>query len=91
MYYVYILTNFHNTTLYVGMTNDLARRMYEHKNEVNEEFTKLYQIHKLVYYECFLRVNDAIMREKQIKKLSRKNKDKLIGNTNPSWQELPVQ
>ncbi len=67
MYYVYIMTNEHNTTLYVGVTNDLTRRVYEHKYEVNKGFTKQYQLHKLIYFETFFEVNDAIAREKQLK------------------------
>ena len=91
MYFVYIMTNEHNTTLYVGVTNDLTRRVYEHKYEVNEGFTKKYQLHKLIYFETFFGVEDAIAREKQLKKLSRKNKEKLIGEVNPTWEEIPCE
>ena len=88
MYYVYILTNTHNTVLYTGVTNDLTRRVYEHKNGVVEGFTKRYKIHKLVYYECFSQIEDAIACEKKVKKLSRANKEKLINAMNPRWEEL---
>lgn len=88
MYYVYIMTNNHNTVLYVGVTNNLERRVYEHKNEVIEGFTKRYQIHKLVYYESFDGVNDAIAYEKALKKLSRSNKEKRINEKNPTWRDL---
>ena len=68
MYYTYILTNKTNTVLYIGMTNDLHRRLYEHKNELLGGFTKKYHIHKLVYYEGFASPQHAIAREKQLKK-----------------------
>ena len=66
-YYIYILTNFENGTLYTGVTNDLARRIYEHKNKLVEGFTKKYELDKLVYYEIFDNIKCAILREKQIK------------------------
>ena len=88
MYYVYILTNFNNRILYTGVTNNLERRIYEHKNGVLDGFTKKYQVHKLIYYECHSRIEDAIAREKKIKKLSRANKEKLIATTNPNCDEL---
>ncbi len=91
MYFVYIMTNVHNTTLYVGVTNDLMRRVYEHKHEVNKGFTQQYQLHKLIYFETFFVVEDAIAREKQLKKLSRKNKKKLIGEANPTWEDIPCE
>ena len=76
-YYVYIMTNTHNTVLYTGMTNDLARRVYEHKNGLGSVFTKKYNVHKLVYYEIGNDVNAVIAREKkQIKGGSRKKKTK---------------
>ena len=64
MYYVYILTNKSNHVLYIGVTNNLKRRLYEHKNELIDGFTKRYHIHKLVYYEHFQNIDDAIAREK---------------------------
>lgn len=66
-YYVYILTSKENTALYVGVTNDLRRRLIEHKNELADGFTKRYHLHKLVYYEEYSEINDAISREKQLK------------------------
>ena len=88
MYYVYILTNTTNQVLYTGFTNHLARRIWEHRNGVNEGFTKKYKVHKLVYYEAFGHANDAITREKQIKKYLRSHKIKMIEDTNPSWRDL---
>ena len=75
-------------TLYVGMTNNLERRVYEHKNKLIEGFTKKYNINKLVYYETFDNVNDAIRREKQIKGWLRIKKIKLIESMNPKWKDL---
>ena len=69
MYYVYILTNSNNKVMYVGVTNDLQRRLYEHKNELIDGFTRKYHVHNLVYYESHKWVKDAILREKQIKGL----------------------
>ena len=77
-YYVYILTN----------TNNLQRRVYEHKTGVFEGFTKKYRVHKLVYYENCHDVNDAIRREKQLKAWSREKKNKLVESINPEWKEL---
>lgn len=88
MYYVYILTNKTNHVLYTGVTNDLVRRIAEHKSGINEGFTKKYQVNKLVYYECFGEIKDAIAREKQIKKHLRSWKITLIENQNPQWQDL---
>ena len=70
-YYVYILSNKANTVLYIGVTNNLERRIYEHKNGVLEGFTKKYNVHKLVYFEMCGDIKDAIAREKQLKKWSR--------------------
>ena len=86
-YYVYILTN-KSKTLYTGVTNNLTRRMYEHKNKLVEGFTKKYNLTKLVYYELFNNINDAIRREKQIKGLLRKKKIALIEMINPKWEDL---
>ena len=66
-YYVYIVTNFNNTTFYIGVTNDLERRIYEHKEEIIESFTKRYHLGKLVYYEECSDINEALQREKQLK------------------------
>ncbi|MFC2130697.1 GIY-YIG nuclease family protein [Bacteroidota bacterium] len=87
-YYIYIMTNKNNTVLYTGVTNDLGRRVYEHKNKLIEGFTKRYNINKLVNYEIFERVDDAIAREKQIKSGSRKKKKELINSMNPDWEDL---
>ncbi len=87
-YYVYILTNKRNGTLYIGVTNDLIRRRYEHKNNLIEGFTKKYNIHKLVYYEQTNDSYSAIQREKRLKKWNRQWKLKLIEKSNPQWKDL---
>jgi len=88
VYYIYILTNQHNTVFYVGVTNNLIRRVYEHKNKLVKGFTSKYNINKLVYYEVFSDVRDAIYREKQIKSWSRKKKIEMIEKFNPEWKDL---
>ena len=88
MYYVYILTNKANRVLYIGVTNDLKRRLYEHKNELVDGFTKRYHVHKLVHYESFRSINDAIAREKRLKGLLRSRKDEIISQANPLWEDL---
>ena len=87
-YCVYIMTNAHNIVLYTGVTNNLARRVYEHKNGLGGIFTKKYNIVKLVYYEVTDDVNSAIAREKQIKGGSRKKKISLIESMNAEWKDL---
>ncbi len=87
-YYVYIMTNAHNTVLYTGMTNNLARRVYEHRNGSGSSFTKKYNVHKLVYYEIGNDVNAVIAREKQIKGGSRQKKIDLVNSMNPEWKDL---
>ena len=87
-HYVYILTNKNNSVLYTGVTNNLSRRVYEHKEKLYEGFTKRYNVTKLVYYEVFEEPNYAIAREKQIKAGSRKKKLALIDGMNPSWKDL---
>ena len=87
-YYVYILTNKRNGTLYIGMSNDLERRVLEHKRKVIEGFTKKYGLSKLVYFEMYQYVNDAILREKQLKKWRRQWKIDLIEKENPNWNDL---
>lgn len=82
------MTNKSNTVLYTGTTNDLKRRVYEHKNKIVEGFTKRYNIDKLVYYEVFEDPNNAITREKQIKGWVRKKKVDLINSFNPTWEDL---
>jgi putative endonuclease len=87
-YYVYIMTNKNNTTLYTGVTNNLIRRLNEHKNGVGSKFTHRYNINKLVYYEITNDVESAIMREKQIKGGSRRKKIDLVNSINPDWLDL---
>ena len=88
-YYVYILTNAHKTVLYTGVTNDLIRRVYEHKNHLDKgSFTARYNVDYLVYYESTSDVNAAIEREKQIKGWNRKKKNKLVESKNPEWKDL---
>ncbi len=86
--YVYILTNAHNTVLYTGVTSDLQRRVWEHKERFVEGFTKRYNLDKLVYYEVSSDVRDAIAREKQIKGGSRLKKVQLIESMNNEWRDL---
>jgi putative endonuclease len=87
-YYVYIMTNKHNTVLYVGVTNDLERRVSEHKLKLLAGFTSRYNVNKLVYYESFEDIDAAIAREKQIKAGSRQKKVDLIKSTNSEWDDL---
>ena len=87
-YFVYILANKKKGTLYVGVTNDLKRRAFEHKNHLVEGFTKRYNVVTLVHYEEFQFVEDAIRREKRIKKWERQWKIELIEKTNPEWMDL---
>ena len=88
MYFVYILTNKSNKVMYIGVTNDLRRRLYEHKNELVDGITKRYHIHKLVYYESYKEIRDAILREKRLKGLLRSRKNELVELTNPEWNDL---
>ena len=88
-YYVYILCNAHKTVLYTGVTKDLVRRVYEHKNHLDKgSFTAKYNIENLVYYETTSDVESAIAREKQIKGWSRKKKNQLVDSMNPEWIDL---
>jgi len=82
------MTNKWDTTLYIGVTNNLKRRTYEHKGKLVPGFTKQYGLCKLVYYEVFDTINNAITREKQIKAGSRQKKMKLVENMNPQWRDL---
>ena len=86
--FVYIMTNYTNTTVYVGVTNNLVRRVYEHKNGLIEGFTKRYHLTKLVYYEQFDDITMAIAREKQLKAGSRQKKNDLINGFNKEWVDL---
>ena len=87
-YFVYIITNYKKTTLYIGVTNDLIRRMYEHRNGLVRGFAKRYQLKYLVYFEETGDVMAAIQREKQLKKWNREWKEELINVFNPEWEDL---
>ena len=87
-YFVYIVTNKNKTVLYIGVTNDLQRRIYEHENGLLSGFTKKYNCHFLVYYEHFQNIEDAISREKEIKKWRRDKKENMIIEFNPEWRFL---
>ena len=87
-YCVYIMTNIQNTVLYTGVTNDLARRVYEHKNGLGSAFVKKYNVHKLIYYEVGDNIQSVLAREKQIKGGSRQKKINLIKSLNPEWKDL---
>ena len=88
-YYIYILTNKHKTVLYTGVTSDLIKRIYEHKNHLDKgSFTARYNVEYLVHYEITTDVNSAIEREKQIKSWKRSKKDELIKKNNPQWVDL---
>jgi len=90
--YVYIMTNKYNKVLYTGVTSQLRNRVYEHKtNFYPGSFTSRYHVHKLVYYEGFISIEEAIDREKQIKGGSRKRKIDLINDINPQWKDLYEQ
>lgn len=89
-YYVYIVTNTHNTVFYTGITNDLIRRVYEHKNKLVDGFTKKYNIWKLVYYETFNDIKDALEREKKLKDYRREKKLSLITEMNPGLKEIVI-
>jgi len=88
LYYVYIMTNKNNTVLYTGITNNLQRRIYEHKNKLAKGFTAKYNIDKLVYFECTSDIIAAISKEKKIKGWNRQKKEKLINMLNPEWADL---
>jgi|SRR5450830_341028 putative endonuclease len=90
-YYVYLLTNWNNKVIYIGVTNDLNRRLYEHKNKIIQGFTQKYNLNKLVYFEETNDINAAITREKEIKKWRREKKDKLVNQLNPNWIDLSEQ
>ena len=88
MYYVYILANWNNKVIYTGVTNDLERRLYEHKNKLIDGFTKKYNVDKLVYFDFCENVESAILREKQMKGWTRQKKNMLIEQMNPDWRDL---
>ncbi|NIA07696.1 MAG: GIY-YIG nuclease family protein [Actinobacteria bacterium] len=87
-YYVYVLASRQNGTLYIGITSDLIKRTYEHKNDLVAGFTNKYHVHQLVHYEQFNNAQVAIAREKQLKKWKRKWKLELIEESNPDWKDL---
>lgn len=87
-YYVYILTNWNHDVMYIGVTNNLVRRLYEHQNKLVDGFTKKYNVDKLVYYEITTDIRAAIEREKQLKKWRREKKNNLVESMNPKWDAL---
>lgn len=87
-YFVYILAAGKNSTFYVGVTNNLARRIWEHKNDVADGFTKKHGIHRLVYYEAHDDIQEALRREKSMKRWSRSMKISAIERMNPEWEDL---
>lgn len=87
-YYVYILASKRNGTLYIGITSDILKRVWEHKNKAVKGFTGKYNVTRLVYYECYDDPENAILREKRLKKWKRKWKLELIEKTNPEWNDL---
>ena len=91
MCFVYMLTNWDDSVLYIGVTGNLQKRLYEHRMGLVEGFTKKYNVHKLVYFEQTKDVYSAISREKQLKKWSRQKKNMLVNNMNPQWQDLSEQ
>ncbi len=91
MYYVHLLASSQNGMVYIGVTNSITRRLEEHQTGLTEGFTRRYGIRKLVYYETFLDVDNAIAREKQLKRWSRKKKNALVESKNPAWEDLSKQ
>ena len=87
-YYVYILTNWNDSVMYIGVTNNLERRLYEHRNHLTDGFTKKYNVHKLVYFEYTNNVYSALEREKQLKGWTRAKKNALVSKENPTWKDL---
>ena len=87
LFYVYILTNKNHSTLYIGFTANLKRRLIQHRSKSNKGFTSRYNVHKLVYFETFKYPHEAIKREKQLKKWNREWKFNLINANNPSWED----
>jgi len=90
-FYVYILVNWNNVVMYIGMTNNLERRLYEHKNKLVDGFTKKYNVNKLVYYEQGTDVHAALAREKELKKWRREKKNDLVNTMNPEWKDLSLE
>ncbi|EEI82505.1 GIY-YIG nuclease family protein [Anaerococcus tetradius] len=90
MYYVYILSNYNNKVIYTGVTNNLERRLYEHKHHLADGFTSKYNVNKLVYFETGDSIDGAIAREKQIKSYRREKKDAIVNSVNPDWKDLSL-
>jgi putative endonuclease len=90
-YYVYLITNWNNKVMYVGVTNNLEFRIYEHKNKLIKGFTKKYNVNKLVYFEETQDLTAAINREKEIKKWRREKKNQLVNMINPTWKDLSLE
>ncbi|EAQ47973.1 MULTISPECIES: GIY-YIG nuclease family protein [Leeuwenhoekiella] len=88
LFYIYILTNKNHTVLYIGVTSDLKRRLKQHKQKSNKGFTRKYNVEKLLYFESSPYVENAIKREKQLKKWNRAWKENLINEMNPDWNDL---
>ena len=88
VYYVYLLTNWNNRVLYTGVTNNLERRVYEHKQKLVKGFTEKYHVNKLVFFEQTGDIRSALNREKEIKKWRREKKNKLVTSMNPEWWDL---
>ena len=89
-YYTYMMTNQSNTTLYIGVSNDIERRALEHIEGTGATFTSKYKINKLVYFERYTEITDAIKREKQLKGWKREKKEMLINQLNPEWKNLMI-
>ena len=85
---VYFMTNKNNSALYIGVTTNLVKRVYQHKTKTYKGFTSKYNCNKLVYFEVFFDINEAIAREKQLKNGNRKRKNDLVHNENPEWNDL---
>ena len=90
-YYIYIISNWNNKVIYIGVTSDIVKRIYQHKHKFFKGFSNKYNLNKLVYYEHFTDINFAIRREKEIKKWRREKKNKLIENMNKEWIDLSLQ
>jgi len=90
MNFVYMLSNWDDSVLYIGVTSDLPKRLYEHRNGLADGFTKKYNVHKLVYFEESPYMQSALEREKQLKKWTRAKKNALVSGINPTWRDLSV-
>lgn len=89
-YYVYLMTNWNHRVMYVGVTNDLIRRIHEHKNKLMEGFTSRYNVNRLVYFENTGDIHAALAREKEIKRWRREKKNMLVQISNPDWRDISV-